>query len=82
MTVLLSEFGDEQWFLAAGSDLLAAFPEAPLDFGLATWCRESDPDLVASLDRQVPALVAASQSVPARVRRSLQRRGVMPESPA
>jgi hypothetical protein len=82
VTVLLPVFGDEQQFLAAGSDLFAAFPEAPMDSVPAWSFRESAPDPVVALDRQVLALVAALMLVPARVPRLFQRTQRLPEPPA
>ena len=82
MTVLLPVFGDEQQFLAAGSDLFAAFPEAPMD-SVPVWSfRESAPDPGVGWDHQVLALVAALMLVLARVPRLFQRTQRMPEPPA
>jgi len=82
VTVLLPVFADEQQFLAAGSDLFAAFPEAPMD-SVPEWSfRESAPDPVVEWDRQAPALVAALTLVLARVPRLFQRTQRMPEPPA
>jgi hypothetical protein len=53
-----------------------------MDFASAWLCRESDPDLVVLWDRQARVLVAALPSVLARMQRSLQRQGSMPEPPA
>ena len=78
--VLVSVF--VELFLAAWLDLFAEFPEVPLDSESASACRESDPDLVASLDRQGPALVAVFAAGLERVQRLRQRTRWMPEPPA
>ena len=69
-------------FLAAWSDSFAEFPEARLDSGSAFGFRESDPCLVASLDRPGPASVAAFAAGLERVQRLRQRTRWMPEPPA
>ena len=78
--LLVSVFVEQ--FLAAWSDLFAEFPEAPLDSGSAFGFRESDPDLVASSDRQGRASVAAFAAGLERVQRLRQRTRWMPEPPA
>ena len=72
-------------FLAEWSDLFAEFPEAPLDSESAFGFRESDPDPVASMDRQGRALVAAPPVFAAgleRVQHLRRRTRWMPEPPA
>jgi hypothetical protein len=69
-------------FPAVWSDLFAEFPEAPLDSASAFGFRESDPDLVVSLDRQGPASVAVFAAGLERVQRLRQRTRWMPEPPA
>jgi len=71
----------EQW-LAARSDLFAEFPVALPDSGSAVGYRESDPFLVAVLDRQGQASAAALTAGLERVQRLRQRTRWMPESPA
>ena len=69
-------------FLAAWLDLFAEFPVARLDSASASVCRESGPDLVAELDRQGRASVAAFAAGPERVQRLRQPTRWMPEPPA
>jgi len=78
--LLVSLFVEQ--FLAAWLDLFAEFPEAPLDSESAFGFRESGPDLVASLDRQGRASVAAFAAGLERVQRLRQRTRWMPEPPA
>jgi len=77
----VSVFG-EQWFLVAQSDWFAEFPEAPLDSESASVFRESDPVLVALLDRQGQASVVVFAAGLERVQRLRQRTRWMPEPPA
>ena len=77
---LVSVFVEQ--LLAARLDLFAEFPEARLDSGSAFGFRESDPDLVASSDRQGRASVAAFAAGLERVQRLRQRTRWMPEPPA